>query len=231
MNAIVTGASKGIGKAIAFALAKEGYHLFINSTKQPEINKVAKEITLLYPNIIVKGIAADVSTKEGIAHFVQAINSEAIDVLINNAGRYLPGALHTEEDGTLENMIATNLYSAYYVTKGILPKMLPHNKGFICNICSVAGLQAYANGGSYSISKFALIGFTKNLREEMKAYNIKVTSISPGATWSNSWAGVDLPVDRLMQADDIAKTIISMLHLSPSAVVEDIVMRPMLGDL
>jgi len=98
-------------------------------------------------------------------------------------------------------------------------------------MCSVASLIAYPNGGSYSISKFALLGFSKVLREELKEFGIKVTSIMPGATWSNSWAGVDLPKDRLMMANDVAQVILSAIKMSDSAVIEDIVLRPQLGDL
>jgi len=109
--------------------------------------------------------------------------------------------------------------------------MISHGTGHIFNMCSIASITAYPNGGSYSISKFALLGFSKVLREELKDKNIKVTSIMPGATWSASWAGVDLPESRLMQATDIAKIVWSALEMSPSAVIEDIVIRPQLGDL
>ncbi len=230
-NAIITGASKGLGKAIAIALAKEGYNIFINSTNKEEIEATAEFISNANPTIQVTPIVADLSSKVGVATFIEQIGVNNIDVLVNNAGRYIPGNIYEEADDTLETMINTNLYSAYYVTKGILPKMMPFKKGHIINICSVAALQAYANGGSYSISKFALQGFSKNLREEMKPFNIKVTSIHPGATWSNSWQGVDLPVERLMEAEDIAKTVIAIIQLSQSAVMEDVVLRPQLGDL
>jgi len=98
-------------------------------------------------------------------------------------------------------------------------------------MCSVASLMAYPHGGSYSISKFALLGFSKVLREEMKDKGIKVVSIMPGATWSNSWAGVEQPEERLMQAHDIALVVMSAIQLSPSAVMEEIILRPQLGDL
>ena len=104
-------------------------------------------------------------------------------------------------------------------------------KGHIFNMCSVASLMAYPNGGSYSISKYALLGFSKNLRLELKDKGIKVTGIMPGATWSASWEGVELPEERLMQASDIALAVWSATQMSPSAVVEDIVLRPQLGDL
>ena len=150
---------------------------------------------------------------------------------MNNAGVFLPGALGEEAEGGLEQMINTNLYSAYHLTRAILPAMLPQKKGHIFNMCSIASKIAYPNGGSYSISKFALLGFSKVLREELKEEGIKVTAILPGATWSNSWAGVELPESRLMQANDIAIAVVAALKMSPSAVVEDIVIRPQLGYL
>jgi len=154
-----------------------------------------------------------------------------VDVLINNAGVFLPGAISEEKDGNLEFQIETNLYSAYHLTRAVLPMMLPQKSGHVFNMCSVASFMAYPNGGSYSISKFALLGFSKVLREEMKPKGIRVTSIMPGATWSNSWAGVELPEDRLMAANDIAETVWAAYHLSKSSVVEEIILRPQLGDL
>jgi short-subunit dehydrogenase len=230
-NAVITGASKGLGKAIAMALAKEGYNIFMNSTNKNEIQAAANEIRNMNTSIVVTPIVADLSTKMGVNDFAAQITPSSIDVLVNNAGRYIPGKIYEEADDTLEKMINTNLYSAYYVTKALLPKMMPYKKGNIINICSVAALQPYANGGSYSISKYALQGFSKNLREEMKPFNIKVTSIHPGATWSHSWQGVDLPKDRLMEAEDVAKTVVAITQLSASAVMEDVVLRPQLGDL
>jgi len=109
--------------------------------------------------------------------------------------------------------------------------MISEKKGHIFNICSVASITAYPNGGSYSISKFALLGMSKVLREELKASGIKVTAVLPGATWSASWAGVDLPEERLMKASDIADSIYAASLLSPAAVIEEIIIRPQLGDL
>ena len=132
-----------------------------------------------------------------------------VDVLVNNAGIFRSSAIHTEGDGDLEKMIETNLYSAYHLTRALLPLMLPLKKGYIFNMCSTASASAYTNGGSYSISKYALLGFSKNLRQELKTHGIKVTSILPGATWSDSWAGFEAPEERLMQARDIAEAVVS----------------------
>jgi short-subunit dehydrogenase len=109
--------------------------------------------------------------------------------------------------------------------------MIQAGAGHIFNICSIASLHAYPQGGSYSISKYALEGFSKNLREELKDKGIKVTGVYPGATYTNSWAGSGVAPSRIMEAEDIAKMIFAATQLSPQAVVEDIVMRPLLGDL
>jgi short-subunit dehydrogenase len=151
--------------------------------------------------------------------------------LINNAGVFTPGMTDEEADGALEAMINTNLYSAYHLTRAILPKMKSVKKGYIFNMCSIASLTAYANGGSYSISKFALYGMTKVLREELKKDNIKVTAVLPGATFTSSWAGVDLPEERFIKSEDVADLIWATYSLSDRTVVEDLLIRPQLGDL
>ena len=128
-------------------------------------------------------------------------------------------------------MIAANLYSAYYVTRALLPSMMKKKAGHIFNMCSIASLQAYSNGGSYSISKYALMGFSKNLREELKPYNIKVTTVYPGAVYTSSWEGSGIEPSRILEVYDIAEMIYAASLLSPQACVEDIVIRPQQGDL
>jgi short-subunit dehydrogenase len=153
------------------------------------------------------------------------------DILINNAGTFQSGCVVDEPEGQLENMLKVNLFSAYHLTRVLLPSMMKRKKGHIFNISSIAALQAYPNGGSYSISKFALTGFSKNLREELKPYSIKVTCIYPGAVYTDSWAGSGVKADRIMKPSDIASTIVQISKLSPQALVEDIVIRPLAGDL
>lgn len=233
MKAIITGATKGIGRAIAFAMAGEGYNLAICSRSNEDLASLKAEINSAFPNTQVLFQKTDMSVRQDVLSFASFVRAEwpDIDVLVNNAGIFLPGILLEEEDGALEKMVETNLYSAYYLTRAIAPAMVARGKGHIFNMCSIASFMAYPNGGSYSISKFALLGFSKVLREEIKSSGVKVTSILPGATWSNSWAGVDLPRERLMLAEDIAESVISALRMSPSAVVEEIILRPQLGDL
>jgi short-subunit dehydrogenase len=231
-NVIITGATKGIGRAIAEKLALQGCNLVICSRNEKELWATARQLKDS-ANINIVPIVADLSKLHDCKQLaLQAIaKMRTIDVLINNAGSYTPGTIANEPDGTLQHMLDTNLYSAYNLTRAILPNMIAHKQGHIINMSSIAAMQAYPNGGSYSISKFALQGFSKNLREELKPHGIKVSTINPGATYSNSWAGSGIEPSRIMQANDIAEAVWMMISLSKQAVVEDIVLRPQLGDL
>ncbi len=233
MNVIITGGTKGIGRAIADMLYKNGADLAICARNQQDLDHMRDKLTTGNSAQQVLTFKCDVSIKEEVINFASFVLSKwtEVDVIINNAGVFLPGNVSEEADGMLEKMIDTNLYSAYYLTRQLLPTMIAKGSGYIFNMCSVASLKAYPNGGSYSISKFALLGLSKVLREELKEKGIKVTSILPGATWSASWAGIELPEDRLMEAHDIAIAVWQALQMSPSAVVEEIVLRPQLGDL
>lgn len=233
MNAIITGATKGIGKAIAIAFCKEGYNLALCSRTLSDLESFKAELTKINPNIDIFIMSVDVSQKSEIIAFGDFVKSKwsTIDILVNNAGVFLPGEITKEADGNLEMMIETNLYSAYHLSRSIIPIMQTTKSGHIFNMCSIASFMAYPNGGSYSISKFAMLGMSKVLREELKPHNIRVTSIMPGATWSNSWAGFDGPKERLMKAEDIADVVLSAYKLSKQSVVEEIVIRPQLGDL
>jgi short-subunit dehydrogenase len=177
--------------------------------------------------------SADLSEKRSAQEFGNWVlkQTSQVDILINNAGQFIPGSIYNEEDGLLEKMIGINLYAAYNLTRILLPNMMDKKQGHIFNICSIAALKAYANGGSYSISKFALMGFSKNLREELKPYNIKVTAVYPGAVYTSSWYASGVSESRIMEASDIADVIFASAKLSPQACVEDIVIRPQLEDM
>lgn len=233
MNAIITGASKGIGKAIATLLIQNGCNLAICARNEQDLLDTKNELQAINPEACILAVACDLSLKADVQKFASKIleTYANIDILVNNTGRFLPGDISNEAEGLLETLIETNLYSAYHLTRALLPNMMQHKKGHIFNISSVAALKAYPQGGSYSISKYALEGFSKNLREEMKPYNIKVTTVNPGATMSDSWKDSGIDEDRIMKAEDIASMIWSVYNLSPQAVVEEIVLRPQLGDL
>lgn len=238
MNVIITGASKGIGKAIASVFAAEGATLFLCARNEITLYNTVAELQTKYPESTIKAKGVDLSVKEDARAFgnwilegLKDTTTGRIDILVNNAGTFSPGSTYNEEEGQLEKMMAANLYSAYHLTRILVPSMIKAKQGLIVNMCSIASLNAYANGGSYSITKFALMGFGKNLREELKPHHIKVMAVYPGAVMTDSWGDFDNSTQRIMEAGDIAAMILAAGKLSPQAVVEDIIMRPLLGDL
>jgi short-subunit dehydrogenase len=233
MNIVITGASRGLGKAIAEKFASQGYDLYLTSRSETALYNTVKELMTYYPDVNIKANSFDLTVKEqaqALGNWILSFGID-IDVLVNNAGLFEPGSVYNEADGVLEHMITSNLYSAYHVTRSVIGQMMKQKKGHIFNMCSIASLQAYKNGGSYSISKYALAGFSKNLREEMKPHFIKVTAVYPGAAYTDSWAGSGIDPKRIMEAKDIAEMIYASAQLSPQACVEDIILRPQLGDL
>ena len=232
MQVVITGASRGIGKAIAEIFAANGHHLHLTSRSEVALYKAVEELMTKYPFVTIKAKPFDLAKKaEAIACGNWVLLNGVPGVLVNNAGLFEPGSVNNEPDGLLESQMATNLYSAYHLTRTVLPAMMKQSSGHIFNMCSIASLHAYQNGGAYSVSKFALYGFSKNLREEMKPHGIKVTAIHPGAVLTGSWGDYDNTSKRIMEASDIARIVYATSQLSPQACVEDIVIRPQLGDL
>ncbi len=232
MNVLITGASRGIGKAIAEIFALNGHDIFLSSRSEVALYKSMEELQTKYPAVSIKAKAFDLSDKQQAKDLGSwCLKYVVPDILVNNAGLFEPGSVHNEPEGTLESQLAINVSSAYHLTRTLLPAMMKRKSGHIFNMCSIASLDAYDNGGSYSISKFAIHGFSKNLREEMKPHNIKVTSVFPGAVLTDSWEGFDNSSKRIMEAEDIAKMVFACTQLSSAACVEEIVIRPQLGDL
>ena len=223
----ISGGSKGIGLAIARRFHQADYRVVIAARGEAALQAAAKALPGLRTHV------CDMADKTAVQALAHTLNQTygPLDVLVNNAGVFRPGAIHEEADDAYELMMRTNVDSAYYLTKGVLPLMLGQGRGTIVNLASIASQGAYPNGGSYSISKYALLGFSRNLRAELRPKGIRVVSILPGATWTDSWAGVDLPESRLMPAEDIAELVWSSCRVSARTVVEEIVLRPQAGDL
>jgi short-subunit dehydrogenase len=231
--AIITGGTQGMGKAIAERFLSEGFSVAIAARNKEKLQAVKAEWHERFPNSLVITSSADLSFKEEADAFGDLVisNFGSIDVLVNNAGMYLPGTIANEPDGVLDTMLGVNLYSAYYLTRKVLPAFKKAGRGHIFNMCSIASLKAYPNGGSYGIAKYAMLGFSENLREELKPDNIKVTAVCPGATYTPSWHGSGIDPARMMEASDIATMIWSAYSLSVGANVEMIVLRPVKGDI
>lgn len=228
---VVTGGTKGIGKAILEKFATQNFDLVTCSRNQDELETLQHELEEKH-QVNVFAYRADLSRKEEVKGFIESIKQHgAVEILVNNTGLFIPGEVHLEEEGVLEKMIETNLYSAYHLTRGLVGEMKENKSGHIFNMCSTASIIAYKNGGSYCISKFALLGMSKVLREELKEYDIRVTAILPGATLTASWEGIDIPPERFMKPEDVAESVFSAWSMSKRSVVEEILIRPQLGDL
>lgn len=229
---VITGGTKGIGKALVERFSSKGYEVITCSRNLEDLQHLKSEIEAK-TEAKVHIIAADLSKKSDVHSFSEYVLSitQNIEVLVNNTGVFIPGSIQDEPEGNLELMMNTNLFSAYYLTRSLLPAMKAQKKGHIFSISSIAGITAYASGGSYSITKYAMQGFTKCLREEMKELGIKVTAVLPGATLTASWEGVDLPESRFMKSEDVAEAVWSAFAMSDRTVVEEIILRPQLGDI
>ncbi|MGK7942923.1 MAG: SDR family NAD(P)-dependent oxidoreductase [Microcystaceae cyanobacterium] len=230
---VVTGGSKGIGKAIVHKFVSEGFVAFVNSRNPEHLAELEAELSSKFPNVEIYSLAADLSQKSEVERFAQFIKDKeiSVEVLVNNVGLFLPGQAMDEPEGNLELMMQTNVYSAYYLTRALIKPFIAQRKGHIFNVCSIASIMAYAPGSSYSITKFALLGFSKALREELKPHKIKVTALLPSATLTNSWEGTDLPPSRFIQPQDVADLVYSCYNLSPYCVPEEILLRPQEGDI
>ena len=228
----VTGGTKGIGRAIIERFAKAGFDIVTCARKEVDLTQLKNVIEGSF-GVKVYSFKADMAIKEEVSLFADFVKSiqQPLDVLVNNAGYFIPGSVLDEADGALESMINSNVFSAYYMSRALVPDMKALRHGHIFNMCSIASIKAYPNGGSYAISKFALLGFSKVLREELKEFGVRVTAILPGATRTASWDGVDLPDDRFMKAEDVADTVFAAYALSDRSVVEEIIIRPQLGDI
>lgn len=233
MKTIITGATKGIGRAIAERFAAAGFDLALSARTEADLETLKADFVSRFPRLSIITYVGDMGNKSDVTAFAKYIKVrwKKADVLVNNVGWYNPGNILTAEDELLERMMQINLFSAYHLTRELIDLMRGEQKGHIFNLCSVASLDAYPEGSLYTITKFALLGFSKSLREELKDEGIKVTTILPGATWTPSWAGSGVNPDRFMPANEVANAIFNAWNTGPSTVIEEILLRPQLGDL
>jgi NADP-dependent 3-hydroxy acid dehydrogenase YdfG len=223
----ISGASRGIGLAIARIFYAAGFQTIICSRNEEKLAQAKAEMPDLHTFV------CDVSKKEDIQNLAQTLNKRfgALDILVNNAGIFSMESISEGLEETLENLMQTNFYSAFYLTKGVLPLMVAQKEGTIFNICSISSIQPNKHISLYSVSKYALLGFAKNLREEMKAHNIRVINLLPSSTKTDSWEGTEIPDSRFIAPEDLAKVVFDTYYLSERTVLEEIVIRPMLGDI
>lgn len=231
MNAIVTGATKGMGRAIVMELAANNYNITFCARDENQVEAFLDELRKGYPHLLFFGMHADMENSSDVSGFAEfaARNFGQVDVLINNAGLYIPSELMNEDERCLQRQMQVNVFAPHFLSKFFAAKMIDHGRGHIINICSIASLEPVTRAGSYSISKTALLGLTKALREELRPAGVKVTAVLPGSTLTDSWSGTDLPSDWFILSQDIAKSIINCLQMSSGANIDEIIIRPLYG--
>jgi len=228
MKAIISGATKGIGRACALKLAKAGFQLCLISRKQENLEDLKSEILKTH-DVDVQLLSLDLSNSKAInkVDWDKVIGDESDFLLINNLGGYEKDKASEIKVEEIEELMKLNLYSAIQLTGFFTPKMRSEKQGQIVNILSVNAIEADKNATAYSMSKQALKAWNDALREELRSSGIKVTAIYPGAVNTASWDGLKVDKQAMLQSEDIAQMILSLSKLSKSALVEEIRMNPM----
>lgn len=223
-NALVTGAGKGIGRAIAIALANEGVNVGLLARTEKDLQTVATEIGAL--GVKTAFAIADVSDMPSVNIAVEKIQNELgnIDILINNAGTGTFGKFLELEPAEWENQVKVNLFGVYYTTRAVLPQMIERQTGDIVNISSTAGLRGNAGTSAYSASKFGVMGLSESLMQEVRKHNIRVTALAPSTVVTDLAKSANLinnNEDRMMLPEDFAELIIAQLKLNRRVFVKD----------
>ncbi|KQR72578.1 SDR family oxidoreductase [Pedobacter sp. Leaf176] len=227
MRAVITGATKGIGKAIAMKLWEKGYDLALVARNINELEEL--QATLLSTGRTILIYAVDCSNKEEVYSFLNSVEKEFdfTDVLVNNVGAFMPGSIFDEGDEVFERQQNINVNATYYISKFFGKKMRSTQRGHIFNICSVASKTPVKNGGSYSVTKAAMLSLNHVLRQELAPHNVKVTAFLPGSTKTSSWAGTTIPDEKFVQPEDIAETLMTILNLSKGVNVDEVLITPL----
>ncbi len=226
MKAIISGASRGLGKATAIAMAAEGYDLLLISRSENDLKKLQKELEEEHKRLKIEILPIDLSSPDLELNFDLSDEMEEM-VLINNVGSYQNEKVSGLKKEEIEKMLSVNLFSSVALTNSILPFLRKCKKAQIVNISSINGLEADPNATAYSISKHSLKAWNDALREELRKENIKVTAFYPGPINTTSWEGADVDHSAMIQAEDIAQMIVQVCKLSLGALVEDVKMNPL----
>ena len=230
---LITGASQGIGAALAKTFAEEvpGARLALVARDEKKLHATASACIRLGAEVEI--FPADVSSERAVHRTAKTVAKHfgPVDVLINNAGVFEGAPFAQTTVAQFDRVLAVNLRSAFLVTQAFLPAMLKRRRGDVFFMSSIAGLQAYPNGAAYCAAKFGVTGLAKVLRAETRGTGVRVTCVHPGATWTPSWSKSGVKEQRIMPAEDVARAILDVHRLSRRTVVEEIVLRPQLGDL
>ena len=228
---MVTGGSRGIGFAIARRLAALGYDLVLVARDDERLGRAAESLTGTYA-IRVETVAVDLQTEGASAAVVASCRAAGIQpaVLVHCAGIFIDGMLADAPTEAFDEAIAVNVRPVFELTRDLLPIMRTRENARIVIIGSTVGLEPYRTGPLYGISKWAVRGYAVNLRDELKREGVAVTLVNPGSTYTDMYEGEEVVAEELLQPDDVAHVVVAALTVGSSAVVEEVVIRPLLGD-
>lgn len=231
-KAIITGATKGIGLSLANKFASQGFDVATCARSSKGLDQWSINIKHNY-HVDTFATELDLGDKQAVINWGKSILEKwkSVDVLINNAAIFTPGDILDEADGYLERMMQINVMSPYELCRIFIPGMIDQGYGQVFNISSIASLKPVQKGGAYAITKHAMTGLSKTLRQELLKTPIKVTTVYPGATMTGSWEGADIDEARLINPDDIAEVIWAAYNMGPRSVLEELIIRPSDGDL
>lgn len=223
-KAIITGGSRGLGKATAIAFAKEGIDVAITGRHEKTLQETVTELQAL--GVKATYAAFDVSNydevKNGIKKIIASIG--AVDILVNNAGIAAFGSFNDMEASQWTEIIQTNVMGMYYVTKEVLPFLIEKNEGDIINVSSTAGLSGNPNTSAYSASKFAVIGMSESLMKEVRKNNIRVCTLTPSTIVSDMTINLGIAskdsTETVLQPEDFAELIVAGLKLPRRAMLK-----------
>jgi len=232
-HVIITGASQGIGAVIARSWSQSfpGTRMSLLARNETNLESLASECRALGADAVA--FSCDLTDSSAVnAACREILNRTATPtVLVNNAGIFEPGGIADTSLGDFERQIKVNLTGAFQMTSQLIPAMIEAGRGHIFFMASVASLSGYPGSVGYCSAKHGLLGLARAVREETREKGIRVTSLFPGATLTPSWDGTDLPERRFMPPEDIASALINAFRMSDRTVVEEILLRPQLGDI
>ena len=228
---LITGASQGIGAAIAREMSQEpDAHVALVARNGDNLKAVAASCD---DAADVSIHVCDVTDPDAVGRMAEKVTGDigVPDLVVNNAGVFRPGGFLEATLDDFRTQVDVNLTSAFIVSQAFAPAMIARASGMFVFLGSVASLKAYPGGVAYCAAKHGLLGLARVMREEMRSSGIRVTTLLPGATWTPSWDGAGFPEERLMPAEDIAALVGDAYRRSPRTVVEEVLVRPQLGDL
>ncbi len=232
MTIVITGASQGIGRAIAEAFAEEdGARLALVARTESKLETVAAACRDAGAEALV--CPADVTDDDAVTRMADTVHDAwgVPDVLVNNAGAFTPAPLDETAPDAFREQVDVNLNAPFVVTKAFLDGMIDQGSGHLFFMASVAALQAYPGSVAYCAAKHGLLGLARVVREETKDQGLRVTTLLPGATRTPSWDGTDLPDERFIAPEDVARALVDAYRLSDRTVIEEMVIRPQEGDV